>query len=209
MACAAAGAAVIVYTRLGSGRSGASAMRVGLAACVEQVVGCCDGNHESGGGYLVGWPPISWWTWARWPSRSKIMMSSAGPSMAAMACGRHGGELGGFAGLDGDLAFAERQAHPPLDDEEPVVAGMDALLRRRAGRFESHLDGDRAAGWAAQHPGRALTGAVRRRADDHVVVAAHVEERVEVDLQGRCQRHEDVEADRPLACLDAADGGRD
>ena len=31
--------------------------------------------------------PRSWWTWARWPSRSKIMMSSAGPSMAAKACG--------------------------------------------------------------------------------------------------------------------------
>jgi hypothetical protein len=37
----------------------------------------------------------------------------------------HGGELGGLAGPDGDLAFAERQAHPSLDDEEPVVTGVD------------------------------------------------------------------------------------
>ena len=129
-----------------------------------------------------------------------------GPVDGCDGMGCHGGEFGGFAGVDGDLAFAERQAHLSLDDEEPVVAGMDAMLRGRAGRFQSHLDGDRAAGWAAQHPGRVVTGAVRRRADDHIVVAARVEEHVEVDLQGRCQRHEDVEADRPLAGLDAADG---
>ena len=43
---------------------------------------------------------------------------------------RHGGELGGLAGLDDDLAFAERQPHPPLDDEEPVVPGVDPLLGR-------------------------------------------------------------------------------
>ena len=32
-------------------------------------------------------PRESWWTWARWPSRSKIMISSAGPSMAAQEWG--------------------------------------------------------------------------------------------------------------------------
>ena len=88
---------------------------------------------EAGESYIVGWPSVSWWTWARWPSRSKIMMSSAGPSMAANGVRRHGGELGGLAGLDGDLALAERQSHPPLDDEEPVVTGVDPLRRCPAG----------------------------------------------------------------------------
>ena len=50
--------------------------------------------------------------------------------------------------------------------------------------------------------------AARHRADDHVVVAAHVEQRVEVDLEGVGEREQDVEADRPLAGLDPADGGR-
>ena len=38
---------------------------------------------------------------------------------------RHGGELGGLTGLDGDLAVAEPQAHPPLEHEEPVVTRVD------------------------------------------------------------------------------------
>ena len=121
---------------------------------------------------------------------------------------RHGGELAGLAALDSDLAFAERQAHPSFDHEEPVVTGVDPLLRRRAGRFEPHLDGDRVAGRPAQHPGCPFARAVWHRADDHIVVAAHVEERVEVDLEGSCQRQQDVETDRPLASLDPANGRR-
>ena len=35
---------------------------------------------------------------------------------------RHGGELGCLSGLDDDLAFAEQQAHPSRDDEEPSEA---------------------------------------------------------------------------------------
>lgn len=120
---------------------------------------------------------------------------------------RHGAELGGLAGLDEDLAFAERQAHSPLEDEEPVVTGVDPLLRLPACRLESHLDRDRAGGRSAQHPGRALARGAGRRADDHIVVAAHVEKRIEVDLEGRCKRQQDVEADRPLAGLDPTDRG--
>jgi hypothetical protein len=56
---------------------------------------------------------------------------------------RHGGELGGFPGFDGDLAVTERQAHPSFEHEEPVVPGVHPLLRCLAGRLESHLDGDR------------------------------------------------------------------
>ena len=41
-------------------------------------VGC---GVEAGESYVVASSPASWWTWARWPSRSKIMMSSAGPSI--------------------------------------------------------------------------------------------------------------------------------
>lgn len=119
----------------------------------------------------------------------------------------HRAELGGLAGLDEDLAFTERQVHSPLEDEEPVVTGVDPLLRLPACRFQSHLDRDRGAGRAAQPPGRALAGRARHRPDDHVVVAAHVEQRIEVDLEGRCERQEDVEADRPLAGLDPADRG--
>jgi len=120
---------------------------------------------------------------------------------------RHGGELGGLAGLDGDVAFAERQAHAPVDDEEPVVTGVHPPLGRPSGRFESHLDGDRGAGWSAQHPGGARPRAARCGVDDHIVVAAQVEERVEVDVERPCQGQQDVQADRPLACLDPADGG--
>jgi hypothetical protein len=120
---------------------------------------------------------------------------------------RHGAELGGLAGLDEDLAFAQRQAHPPLEDEEPVVTGVDPLLGLRVCRFESDLDRDRAAGRSAQHPGGALVRGARRRANDHIVVAAHVQERIEVDLEGRCQGQQDVEADRPLAGLDSTDRG--
>lgn len=54
----------------------------------------------------------------------------------------HGGELGGLAGLDDDLAFAQRQAHAALDDEEPVVTRVDSLLLRSGCWFEAHLDGD-------------------------------------------------------------------
>lgn len=120
---------------------------------------------------------------------------------------RHGAELGGLAGFYEDLAFAERQAHSPLEDEEPVVTGVDPLLRLPECRFESHLDRDRAAGRSAQNPGRPLARGARRRADDHIVVAAHVEKRIEVDLEGRCKRQQDVEADRPLAGLDPTDRG--
>lgn len=59
---------------------------------------------------------------------------------------RHGGELGGLAGLDRDLAFAERQTHSSLDDEEPVVTGVDPLLDRPGGWFQAHLECDRVAG---------------------------------------------------------------
>ena len=128
---------------------------------------------------------VSWWMWARWPSRSKIMMSSAGLVDGREGVRRHGGELGGLSRFDGDLAVTERQAHPSLDDEEPIVTGVDPRLGRPVGRFESHLDRDRAAGRSAQHPGGALARAVRRRVDDHILVAAHVEECVEVDLEGR------------------------
>ena len=38
-------------------------------------------------GRHCSWALGSWWTWARCPSRSKIMMSSAGRSIAAQACG--------------------------------------------------------------------------------------------------------------------------
>ena len=154
------------------------------------------------------WPPVSWWTWARWPSRSKIMMSSAGPSIAVKACGVMVANSAASPVSTVISRFAERQAHPSLDDEEPVVTGVDPLLRRPAGRFEPHLDGDRVAGRPAQHPGCPFARAVRHRADDHIVVAAHVEECVEVDLEGSCQRQQDVEADRPLAGLDPADGRR-
>ena len=87
----------------------------------------------------------------------------------------HGGELGGLAGLDDDLAFAEQQPYPPFDDEEPVVTGMYPLLRRPVGRFEPDLDRDRVAGGSAQHPGRALVRTARHRADDHIVVVVDVE----------------------------------
>jgi hypothetical protein len=63
------------------------------------------------------------------------------------------------------------------------------------------------AGRSAQHPGCALARAVGRGADDHIVVTGHVEECVEIDLEGYCQRQQDVKADRPLAGLDPADGG--
>ena len=120
----------------------------------------------------------------------------------------HGGELGNLAGLDDDLAFAEQQSHPPLDDEEPVVTGMDSLRRRPVGRLEPHLDRDRGAGRPAQHPGRALARAARRRSDDHVVVATHVEEGVQADLEGTGERDQDVETDRPFAGLDPTDRRR-
>jgi hypothetical protein len=120
----------------------------------------------------------------------------------------HGRELGGLPGLDDDLAFTERQADASLDDEEPVVAGVDPRLRRLAARFEPHLQRDGGAGRAAEQPGGAPTRAARCRADDHVVVAAHVEQGVEVDLERGGQRQQDVEADRPLAGLDPADRRR-
>jgi hypothetical protein len=88
----------------------------------------------------------------------------------------HGGELGRLAGLDRDLAFAERKADPSLDDEEPVVAGVDPLFGRYGGRFEAQLDGEGFAGRSTQHPGCALAQTVRYWADDDVLVAAQVEE---------------------------------
>lgn len=120
----------------------------------------------------------------------------------------HGPELGRLAGLDGDFAFPEGQAHPSRDDEEPIVAGVDALLDRSARRFEAHLDGDGVAGRSAQDPGRARGRTGRGRADDDVIVVADVEERVEVDVQGGGQRQQDIEADGALARLDPTDRRR-
>lgn len=87
----------------------------------------------------------------------------------------HGGELGGLAGLDGDVPIAERETHPPFEYEEPVVAGVDALLGNPARWLESHLHGDGRAGGAVQHPDRALAGGAWRGSDDDIVVAANVE----------------------------------
>ena len=78
----------------------------------------------------------------------------------------HGGKLGCLARLDGYLAFAERQAHPTLDDEEPVVTGVGTLLLRPSGRYKPRLDGDRAAGWSAEHPGCAVARRVRHRVNE-------------------------------------------
>lgn len=119
----------------------------------------------------------------------------------------HGGELGGLSRLDGDLAVTEQQTHSSFDDEEPIVTGVYLLLCRPVGRFQSNFDRKRPARRAAQHPCRPLARAARRRMDHHVLVAAHVEKRVEVDLESRCQRQQDVEADRPLPGLDPTDSG--
>jgi hypothetical protein len=96
---------------------------------------------------------------------------------------RHCRELSGFTGVHGDLAVAEPQAHPPLGHEEPVVTWMHSLLRRLSRRLEAHLDDHSAAGRSIQHPRCALGRAVGGRPDDDVVVAAHVEQCVEVDLE--------------------------
>ena len=121
--------------------------------------------------------------------------------------GGHRGELGGLAGLDEQLPVAEQQHDPAHGDEQPVVAGVNLLLRPPIGGLEAHLDGCGVAGRPAQHPRRAPFGIGRDRADDHVVVLAHVEQRVEVDLQGAGQRYEHIEADGPVPGFDAADGG--
>lgn len=43
--------------------------------------------------------------------------------------------------------------------------------------------------------------------DHHIVVAAHLKQGVEADLEGACQRKQDIGAYRPLARLDPTDGG--
>ena len=114
----------------------------------------------------------SWWMWA-----ALAVAVEDHDELGRAVAGRervrgHGGELGGLAGRDDDLPLAEEQPDPALDHEEPVVTGMDPLLRSAVGRFEPHLDRDRAAGRSTQHPGRGSPDAARHRVDDHVVVAA-------------------------------------
>jgi hypothetical protein len=63
------------------------------------------------------------------------------------------------------------------------------------------------AGRPAQHP-RGAPPEQWAWADHDVVVVLHVEQRVEVDLEGAAERQQDVEADRAFAGLDAADRRR-
>src|SRR5690242_6677313 len=87
------------------------------------------------------------------------------------------------------------------------MAWVDPRLGTSACRFESHLDSDGAASRPVQHPRRLLARFVWSGSDDDIVCTAHVEQLVQIDLEGRRERQQDVEADRPLTCLDPADGG--
>jgi len=123
--------------------------------------------------------------------------------------GRHGGELGGFARIHHDLPVAEGQLDAAGEDEEPVVAGVHPRLGRRGPGLEAHLDGDGRAGRAAERPGRGAAPAGGDGPDDDVfVVPVDVEQHVEVDLHGAGEGEQDIEADGPLARLDAADDRR-
>jgi len=130
-----------------------------------------------------------------------------GPVDGHKSVGRHGGELGGLADLDIDLAVAEQQPNSTLEHEEPVMARMDAFVGDAPRRHEAHLHRDRGAGRSAEHPRRAITRLVRRWPDDDVVVAGDVEEDVDADLERGRQWEQDVEAERALAGFDATDRG--
>jgi hypothetical protein len=118
----------------------------------------------------------------------------------------HRRELGSFTDLDDHLAIAEQQPNPPLDHDEPVVTGMHLLRRNPRRRLEAHLHRQRASRRSTQHPrGDAVGHRRRRRADHDVVVVAHVEQRIEIDVQRASERYEHIETDRPFPGLDPTD----
>lgn len=121
---------------------------------------------------------------------------------------RHGSELGSLASLNNDLAISEREEHPSLHHEEPVVTGVDFLLQRPAVRSELHFDGSRAASGSAEEPGCGSARTIRGWTDNHILVVIHVEESIEVNLKGRRKWQKNIQTDSPFAGLDPANGRR-
>src|ERR1700722_3657765 len=123
----------------------------------------------------------------------------------------HGGELRRLAGLDQDGPLPQPQHDRSRQDGEPVLAGMDFQLVRVPSGFtpgEAHLgDGDAVRpGLSAQQPGRHAARRIALRPDDHVVVANRLHQLIEGGPEGAGDRGQLVEADPPVAGLDAAEG---
>lgn len=124
----------------------------------------------------------------------------------------HGGELGGLARFDPDGALAEDQRDGPRQDREPVLARMHSQLIGPGAPGlvgDPHLGdgGTGRSGASVQHPGGQPALLVALRPDHDILVVGALHQLVERDSQGAGQSRELVEADAPVAGLDAAQGG--
>ena len=100
--------------------------------------------------HCMPWPAMvtvqlvaSWWTWAWCPSRSKIMMSSAGPSSAVMACGVMVANSAASPASTMMISFAEQQLHTSARERRTSRAPGALATRPAEAGFKAELHHER------------------------------------------------------------------